>query len=151
MTVRLAAYDDGPAVARLRRAWVEEQQGGPVADAGYEDDFAQWWEAEHHRRLTWLAEADGRAVGMVNVLVFTRMPRPGRPMSRWGYLANFYVEPARRGAGVGTALLEACTSYAGEHGFVRLVLSPSERSVTLYERFGFAPARELMLRPSRVQ
>ena len=146
-TVRLASYDDGPAVARLRRAWVEEQHGGQVDDDGYEAAFADWWDSEHGQRLTWLGETGGTAVGMLNVLVFTRMPRPGVAPSRWGYLANFYVEPAHRASGLGTALLAACTAYADEHGFVRIVLSPSERSVPLYERGGFRPATELMIRP----
>ena len=33
-----------------------------------------------------------------------------------------------------------------QNGFVRVVLSPTERSVPLYERTGFGPADALMLR-----
>ena len=43
-------------------------------------------------------------------------------------------------------MLDACTSYADSHGFVRIVLSPSERSVPLYARAGFVPATSLMVR-----
>ena len=31
-----------------------------------------------------LAEVDGRLVGMMNLAIFERMPRPGRPASYWG-------------------------------------------------------------------
>jgi GNAT superfamily N-acetyltransferase len=144
--IRFATAADTGALAALRRAWVEENQGSAVADDGFEDAFAAWYAAEQGRRVTWIAEADGSCVGMLNMLVFSRMPRPGRAPNQWGYLANFYVLAEHRVTGTGTALLAACTAYADEHGFVRIVLSPSERSVPLYERSGFGPATSLMLR-----
>jgi GNAT superfamily N-acetyltransferase len=153
-TVRLAGDADVPVVAALRRAWTEENAGAAVDDDEFEAAFAAWFEQERHQRLTWLAEAAGRAVGMLNLLVFTRMPRPrsaavpGAPRL-WGYVANVYVVPAARDTGVGTLLLAAVTAHADEHGYARLVLSPTERSVPLYRRAGFAPATSLLLRPGR--
>lgn len=150
-TVRLAGAhdgaDDGATIAALRRAWVEEHAGEPIDDVAYEDAFADWFARERGRRVTWLAEVAGRPVGMLNLTVFHRMPRPGRPSSRWGYLGNFFVLAGHRNSGIGALLLEACTSYADAEGFVRVVLSPSERSVPLYARAGFRPADDLLLRP----
>ena len=145
-TIRLATTADAPALAALRRAWVEENAGAPVADDGFEETFAGWFAAERDQRVTWIAESGGAAVGMVNILVFYRMPRPGLAANRWAYLANLYVVPAHRAQGLGRELVEACTGYADEHDFVRIVLSPSEQSVPLYERAGFGPATELMVR-----
>ena len=149
-TVRVAGTDDVPALAALRRAWAEEQAGGPIDDDGFEDAFGAWFEREHEQRVTWVVEVDGRAVGMLNMLVFTRMPKPGsarRPWSpRRGYAANVFGLPDRRDAGLGRLLVDAVTSYADEQGFARLVLAPSERSVPLYPRAGFGPATSLMVR-----
>ena len=64
---------------------------------------------------------------------------------QWGYVANVYVTPAHRGAGLGQALLDAAIAYADTNSFARLVLSPSERSIPLYGRVGFAPATALMV------
>lgn len=147
VTIRTAVEADVPELARLRRAWVEENAGGVVLDEDFEDAFVSWYAAEQHQRVTWLAEVDGRPVAMLNLLVFRRMPRPGLEAAAWGYLANFFVEAEHRASGLGSALLAACTSYADEQGFVRIVLSPSVRSVPLYERAGFEPATSLMLRP----
>jgi GNAT superfamily N-acetyltransferase len=144
--IRLATYDDRALVAALRRAWVEENSGGPIEDDDFERRFDEWLRREEHQRLTWLGLVDDQPVAMVNMLVFTRMPRPGTEVSQWGYLANFYVRPENRDAGLGTRLLAALTAYADEHGFVRVILSPSERSVPFYERGGFSASNALMLR-----
>ena len=146
--VRLASPDDLDALAALRRAWVEEQHGGPVEDPGFETDFRAWSAREGDVRVTWLAESGPTALGMVNLRVFDRMPRPGRAPSRWGYLSNFFVRAEHRGSGVGRQLLERCVRYADDNGFVRVVLSPSELSVPLYLRAGFGPATSLLLRPA---
>jgi GNAT superfamily N-acetyltransferase len=149
--VRRATPEDVPAIARLRRAWVEEQAGSPIDDEDFETELAEWFLREQHQRVTWLAEVGRRPVGMVNLMVFTRMPKPrsaAAPGSarRWGYVANVYVEPTFRNEGTGRALLDEVVSYAEAGGFARLVLSPSRQSVSLYERAGFVPATSLMIR-----
>jgi GNAT superfamily N-acetyltransferase len=147
VTIRPAGDEDAVVVAALRRAWVEETAGGTVEDDAYDETFAEWFDREGGHRVMWLAEVDGQPVGMLNVMVFTRMPRPGVAASRWGYVSNVFVLAGHRDSGIGARLLEACTSYADEQRFVRLVLSPSERSVSLYGQVGFGPATSLLLRP----
>jgi GNAT superfamily N-acetyltransferase len=83
---------------------------------------------------------------MMNLAVFERMPRPGRPPSRWGYLGNAFVLAAYRNRGIGAQLIDAALDYADRNGFVRVVLSPTCRSVPFYERAGFGPASALLLR-----
>jgi GNAT superfamily N-acetyltransferase len=144
VTVRLARLDEVGRLARLRRVWTEEDSG-PVGDPGFEARYAAWHAREANRRLIWLAELAGEAIGMLNISVFERMPRPGRPDRRWGYVGNVFVLAAHRDRGVGAALVSAAVEHARHAGFVRLVLSPSERSVPLYLRAGFRPADSLML------
>lgn len=156
--IRIASYDDRAAIERLRRGWTEEIAGAPVADDGYTERFEEWLGHEMHQRVTWLGWAPDPAqdptpdrpaepVAMLNMLVFTRMPRPGQETaSRWGYLANFFVEKSRRNSGLGSWMIAACTSYADGHDFARIVLSPSTRSVPFYARAGFEPATSLMTR-----
>jgi GNAT superfamily N-acetyltransferase len=94
----------------------------------------------------WLAEEGGRPVGMMNLAIYERMPRPGRALSRWGYLGNVFVFAAYRNRGIGSQLVSTALNYADQNGFARVVLSPTERSIPLYERTGFGPAGALMLR-----
>lgn len=138
--------DDVAALARLRRAWGEES-GDPGGEDGFDERFAEWFRAESGHRLTWLAHADGAPVGMLNLLEFRRMPRPGRPPTCWGYVANVFVLAAHRNAGLGSRLVTAAIAEARDRGYARLVLSPSERAEPLYRRFGFRDADELLVLP----
>jgi GNAT superfamily N-acetyltransferase len=132
------------AIARLRRESAQEQDGD-LTDPGFDERFAEWFARESSRRIFWLAEADRRLVGAMNLAVFERMPRPGRAPSRWGYLGNAFVLAAYRDEGIGSQLLHAVLSYADEQGFARVVLSPSERSIPFYQRAGFRSASELLV------
>jgi GNAT superfamily N-acetyltransferase len=143
--IRIAGPADAPALAALRRAWTAEQHG-PVDDAGFEARFFDWYEGESARRVSWLAEVGGDMVGMVNLAVFDRMPQPGRDPSCWGYLANAFVLAAHRNQGIGSRLLRALLAHADTHGYERVVLRPSDRALPFYQRAGFIPAAELLVR-----
>jgi GNAT superfamily N-acetyltransferase len=134
--IRVADAADGPALAALRRAWTAEQHG-PADDEGFETRFLDWYDREFARRVSWLAEVDGAAVGMVNLAVFDRMPQPGRDAGTWGYIANAFVLAAYRDRGIGSLLLRALLAHADEHDYVRVVLRPAHRAVPFYERLGF--------------
>ena len=149
-SIRTSTLADMPQFARMRAAWTEEYAGETIDDDGFRSRFEDWFARESDQRVTWLAEVHREAVGMLNMLVFTRMPRPRRPdetrPSQWGYIANVFVAGAARNSGIGRQLLDAATAYAEEHGFARIVLSPSERSVPFYARAGFVPATSLLIK-----
>jgi GNAT superfamily N-acetyltransferase len=144
VVIRRAKDADLATIARLRREWTLEQNG-EHSDPDFDERFAAWFARESSRRITWLAEAGGRPVGMMNLAVFERMPRPGRAPSCWGYLGNAFVLAAYRNRGIGRQLVQAVLGYADENAFARVVLSPTERSIPFYERAGFGPADELLL------
>jgi GNAT superfamily N-acetyltransferase len=143
--IRRAEHADLAAIVRLRREWIREVDGD-IADPDFEENLAAWLAREWSRRIMWLAEEGRRPVGMMNLAIYERMPKPGRALSRWGYLGNAFVLAAYRNRGIGSRLLSAALNYADENGFVRVVLSPTERSIPLYERAGFGPPDALMLR-----
>ncbi len=144
VTVRSAGPQDVERLAALRQEYAEEEQGR-TDDPGFRARFAAWQAGAAQRRLFWLAEAGPRPIGMLNLSVFERMPRPGRPESRWGYIGNVFVLAAYRNRGIGARLLDAAVAYAREAGFARVVLSPTERATPFYARAGFRPATSLMV------
>jgi hypothetical protein len=64
-----------------------------------------WLADEGERRTTWLAELDAAPVGMASMLECRRMPWPGRPDSRWGYVSNMFVRGFRVADGTDGLLL----------------------------------------------
>jgi GNAT superfamily N-acetyltransferase len=153
VSVRRTGPDDVPLLIELRRAWSAESTGHEIeADAEFVAAFTDWYLREAEQRITWIAEVEGQPVGMLNMLVYTRMPRPraasaGRA-SQWGYIANVFVLAGHRNRQVGQRLLDAAIDHADDEGFVRVLLSPSERSVPFYARAGFGPATRHMVRPA---
>jgi GNAT superfamily N-acetyltransferase len=141
--VRRAAQADWPKLALLRSNWTSELEMD-TSDPSFSEMFEKWVEQEAGRRF-WIAEAGEEPVGMVNLVLFERMPRPGLGSSRWGYLANMYVVPEHRGNGVGQVLVRAAVDEATTSGCERIVLSPSERSVGFWRRLGFDDANELLV------
>jgi H2-forming N5,N10-methylenetetrahydromethanopterin dehydrogenase-like enzyme len=103
ISLRVAGRADFAAVAALRRRWAEEQAGHDLDDPSFDEVFEAWFDREHDQRVTLLAEDAGAAVGMLNMLVFTRMPKSGRPVSRWGFVATVYVDPSRSTSGPGSS------------------------------------------------
>lgn len=144
--IRMATMSDVPGLAALRRAWTAEN-GDDDADDEFEARFADWYERESARRVSWLAEVAGDLVGMMNLASFERMPAPGRDAATWGYLANAFVLRPYRDRGIGGRLLAALLAHADEHGYVRVVLSPSARSIPFYQRAGFTANNGLLVRP----
>lgn len=110
VVIRRAGDADRAAIVGLRREWTQEQ-GGDDADPAFDERLSAWLAREWSRRIIWLAEPSGRPVGMMNLAIFERMPRPGRPPSRWAYLGNVFVLAACRNQGIGTQLISAVLRY----------------------------------------
>jgi GNAT superfamily N-acetyltransferase len=119
----------------------------------FEDRMAQWLAAEGARRTVWLATLPDLPIGMASLFEYRRMPRPGRPDSRWGYVSNMFVREEFRNRGVGSRLMPSIVTAAEDHGYARLVVSPS-CALSFYRRAGFivpddtAGEDRLLVRPT---
>ena len=56
----------------------------------------------------------------------------------FAWLCDVYVDPSSRGAGVGTALLDAVTAQLSPLGLSRTLLATADAH-SLYRRYGFEP------------
>lgn len=113
----------------------------------YEGEVGASEESWRHRlsdRARFLAEADGRAVGTVGA-------GPGE-FEGAAALTALWVDPAFRGHGIGTALVEAVLEWARSQGFTQVMLWVTEvnqNAHSLYERQGFErTGRVVEVRPS---
>ncbi|GGM44164.1 GNAT family N-acetyltransferase [Promicromonospora citrea] len=87
-----------------------------------------------------LAEAVGRRVAELHGqrwASLVALELPALPPQAW-VLATVGVDPAHRGAGLGTAVVRAGLKVADEAGAPVGLETSDERNVRLYERLGFA-------------
>ena len=126
-TIRDARADDAPAVARLLT------ELGYPSDAGAVDERLERLQVVGDRVL--VAEVDGDVVGVAHLQVTPALERD-RPAAKLGVLV---VDAARRGRGIGRALVEAAEAEARLRGCELLFLTTAERredAHAFYERVG---------------
>jgi GNAT superfamily N-acetyltransferase len=140
ISVRSAAREDVPVVARLIRALAEYER---LSDECFADEAALAAHLFGPRRYAeaLVADVDGEPAGFA--LFFhnysTFLTKPGI------YLEDLFVVPERRGLGLGRRLLQALASLAVERGCGRLewsVLKWNVPAIGFYERLGAVPMEE---------
>jgi GNAT superfamily N-acetyltransferase len=142
---RTATVHDVPALSSLRVLLTFEDEGPPATvPPGFDASFAAVVREgiESGRWVVWLAEADGLIVAHAFVGLIEKIPRPVPTPRFVGYLTNVYTRPELRSRGIGADLLTRVTEWAGDHDVELLLVWPSESSIPLYERAGFASRRD---------
>jgi predicted GNAT family N-acyltransferase len=90
----------------------------------------------------WVAVDAANIVGQVWAHLIPKLPNPALEREQHLYISNVFVAPSARG-GVGSRLLDAALVFATEQRVDRVILWPTDRSRTMYQRRGFAPRDHL--------
>ncbi len=148
LLIREANASDAAELARLR--WdsrVEEQSSCS------RDEFLGDCETWLHEKLTsgaWfmaVAEAGPGLSGCMFLQCIEKVPAPGASQRAWGYITNSYVDPHKRGQGIGEQLLHLLIRIARNRELEFLIVWPSEAAVAFYQRAGFRPVSEVHVGP----
>lgn len=102
---------------------------------------------DHLQSDTWhccVAEENEQLIGAVWVQLVEKIPNPRSEAEHHAYFTNFYVNEDARGKGIGTRLLHAVIDWCRTRDVHAIILWPTERSRSLYERNGFAVRDDLM-------
>jgi GNAT superfamily N-acetyltransferase len=94
----------------------------------------------------WLVEEEGRMVAGAGMWLMDFPPHWMDAEPVRAYLLNFYVDPAFRGRGLAYRLLKTAVDDARRRGIKVVSLHASKFGKPLYERNGFEPANEMILR-----
>lgn len=92
----------------------------------------------------WVAEDNGQLIGAVWLQLVEKIPNPRSEPENHAYLTNFYVEEFARGKGIGSLLLQAAIEWCKRREVDAVILWPTQRSRSLYERNGFAVREDIM-------
>ena len=155
LKVRPGTPDDVPELVRLRRLMIESvglQYEGP-------DGRGAEWEATCAGLLT-AGLADGSfhasvvddpdrpgclaacGVGMVG----QRLPGPGNPNGKWGYIQSMATDDAHRRRGLARAIFEDLMAWFDSVGVTSVDLHASDMGAPLYRQYGFEEGRQVELR-----
>jgi RimJ/RimL family protein N-acetyltransferase len=142
MTIRPVLLDDAQALLRLR---LEALQDSPEAfgedyDYAAAQPYSIWADLVAHSlgegdRVIFISEVQGKLVGMAGV---NRSPMKNTRHS--GSVWGVYVQPAWRGQGVATALVQACIDWGKRKGLATLrlgVITDNLTAIHCYENCGF--------------
>ena len=132
MRVRLATPDDAPVIGRLLHDFnTEYEEDTPGADA-LAERFKELLAGDETVALVVGDGPDGFAVLRFRPSLYVD--------AQECYLAELYVIPAKRGQGIGRALMDGVFEAARERGATHIDLNTSDDDVAaraLYERLGF--------------
>jgi GNAT superfamily N-acetyltransferase len=149
MTVAIRTYEprDHDRVWEMHLEGVRDArtQYPDVDNSGYEDDLRNI-ERDYLSSGSnfWVAEADGRLIGMVAAQ---------RIDDNTGRLRRMRVTHGWRRKGVATRLLSTVEQFCRHHSYARLILDTTEQQTaahSLYERAGFTRTGERTLGPFRI-
>lgn len=152
-TIRVATAADAGELARLRYEFRVAERGASEPREEFIERCTGWMR-ERLGEESWhcfVALTDGAIVGHVWLSLIDKVPNPGgQEPERHAYLTNLYVRPAARG-GVGGALMASALEWCRGQNVDTVLLWPTERSRTLYGRYGFRTTDAIMARatPSR--
>jgi len=102
-------------VERDRLDWVRLREAlWPGSLSDHDAETRKYFEISHNAPIIFVAEADGRVVGFLELDY--RKYAPGCRSSPVPFIEGWYVEPALQGRGIGRALVEAAEARARAEG-----------------------------------
>jgi GNAT superfamily N-acetyltransferase len=71
-------------------------------------------------------------------LIEQRLPSPTNPTGRYGYVLSMVTEPAWRGRGIATGIMEALLAWFGDEAVTRVSLHATTAGEPIYRSLGFS-------------
>jgi GNAT superfamily N-acetyltransferase len=99
---------------------------------------------EHQFWRAWVLEEHDRIIGALWLQLIEKIPNPTAESEVMAYITNVFVNEDSRGKGLGSSLLSVALEFCKRENIQTVILWPSEKSRTLYERHGFAVREDLM-------
>lgn len=145
-----AGPNDIEDLARL--LWIDTHNEEPAQWSihAFATELAHWWDSHRETHTAFVSRQDEPAIiGIAWVAILPRIPRPGAANRLSADIQTVFVMPQHRGAGIGSALVDAAARHATQIGATRVTVHSGRRAVPIYERLGFESSRQLLQRHLR--
>lgn len=146
INLRLAKPIDAVALAQLRYDFRASTGIATELEAEFVERCSAWMTAhldDGSLWKCWVAESEN-ILGALWLQLVEKIPNPRAEPEYHAYLTNFYLRESARGRGTGTRLLTMALDWCRAREVHAVILWPSEKSRTLYERHGFAVRADLL-------
>jgi len=147
INLRVAIQSDAPALAELRYA-LRASTGIATEPQAEFIERCRHWMTDHLKDDSlwrcWVAEADHQLIGALWLQLVEKIPNPRSEPEYHAYITNFYVQESARGGGTGSRLLTMALDWCKARGVHAVILWPTEKSRTLYERHGFSVREDIL-------
>ena len=146
---RLATAADAELIAQQRcRMFIDAGQADETLTKTVFAKFVPWVrpKLEDGSYVGWLVSKNGVVVAGAGMWLMNFPPHWMDTEPVRAYLLNFYVDPEFRGHGIAYGLLKGAVNDARRRGIRVVSLHASKFGKPLYERNGFEPTNEMILR-----
>jgi GNAT superfamily N-acetyltransferase len=146
---RSATPADAELIAHHRlRMFADSGQSTPESMETMAANFTDWVRPRlaDGRYLGWIVDDETTPIAGAGVWLIDFPPHWMDPEPIRAYLLNFYVAPSHRGQGLAQKLLKLTVDEARSRGIQVVTLHASVLGRPIYERNGFKPTNEMMLR-----
>jgi RimJ/RimL family protein N-acetyltransferase len=149
--IRMATVEDAATIAEHRfLMFLDSGQTTPEEISTLRERFVEWVKPkiEDGTYIGWLVVDGDAIVGGAGLWRMDFPPHWMDPEPVRAYLLNFYVTPSHRGHGLAPQMLHLAVDEAHRRGIRVVTLHASKFGKPIYEKNGFLPTNEMMLRES---
>jgi GNAT superfamily N-acetyltransferase len=147
LNFRLAEPSDAAALAQLRYDFRSSTGIATEPEAEFIERCSAWMTGhlnDDSLWSCWVAESGSQLIGALWLQMVEKIPNPRAEPEYHAYLTNFYLVESVRGQGTGSRLLTMAIDWCKARKVHAIILWPTEKSRTLYERHGFAVRSDLL-------
>jgi len=150
-TLRRATLADAPLIAAHRHIMFADNNFANEARFTEMDAVFEPWVRRHLADGTYIGlfledEATHQVLAGAGIFFMEFPPHWMHLEARRAYLLNFYTAPEARGRGYAKQLLTASIDLCRDQGIEVVSLHASTFGRPIYEKFGFTPSSEMLLR-----